>query len=57
MSSKVLKPFNTVTRRFKEGDSVSADDLAGHALTLEDLIELGLVEGPPELKRGKATKE
>lgn len=57
MSSKVLKPFNTVTRRFKEGDSVTADDLAGHALSLEDLIELGMVEGQSETKRGKATKE
>ena len=54
MAEKVSAPFNTPTRRFRPGDSVTEADLAGSAHTLESLAAAGLVEGTKVNKKSAA---
>lgn len=48
----VAKPFNTATRRFAVGQSVTDADLDG-SLTLADRVRLGQIAAPPAPKAGK----
>ncbi|WP_372397101.1 hypothetical protein ABMY26_23820 [Azospirillum sp. HJ39] len=49
----VVTPFNTPSRRFTAGQTVTDTDLDG-LLTLEDHIRLGNIAAPPPAKPGKA---
>ena len=49
----VTTPFNTPTRRFAVGQSVTEADLDG-SLTLKDRVQLGHITAPKPTKAAKA---